>query len=92
MSSYSFQSSIFAKTIYVAFAFTFITLLDVVHGSSDQSVIDANLLTEKIGTNRTIVVDLDGQGDFDSIQAAIDSVPNGNSNWIIIHLRKGIYR
>ncbi|KAJ4968032.1 hypothetical protein NE237_014733 [Protea cynaroides] len=64
----------------------------VTHGLTADKVIDAPLLTEKIGTNRTIKVDIDGKGDFKTVQAAIDSVPDGNSQWIIIHIRKGVYR
>ncbi|GMH28549.1 hypothetical protein Nepgr_030392 [Nepenthes gracilis] len=59
---------------------------------SEKKVIDSPLLTERIRTNRTIVVDIKGKGDYKSVQAAIDSVPEGNSQWIIIHVRKGIYR
>ncbi|KAF5177181.1 Pectinesterase [Thalictrum thalictroides] len=59
---------------------------------NDNNVIDASLLTEKIGTNRTIKVDINGDGDYKSVQQAINYVPNGNSQWIIIHVRKGIYR
>ncbi|XP_052206884.1 probable pectinesterase 67 [Diospyros lotus] len=62
------------------------------HGSSSTTVIDAPLLTQKIGTNRSIIVDINGNGHFKSVQAAIDSVPEGNSDWIIIHIRKGVYR
>ncbi|KAL9237476.1 hypothetical protein vseg_012019 [Gypsophila vaccaria] len=57
-----------------------------------KNVIDSHVLTEKIVTNHTIVVDINGNGNFKSIQAAIDSVPVGNSKWVIIHVRKGIYR
>ncbi|KAL1226368.1 putative pectinesterase 67 [Cardamine amara subsp. amara] len=53
---------------------------------------DAPLLTEKIATNRSIIVDIEGKGDYTSIQKAIDAVPVGNSNWIIVHVRKGIYK
>ncbi|XP_057487605.1 probable pectinesterase 67 [Actinidia eriantha] len=77
------------------FAFVFVTffcVLDGAHGFSAKAVIDSPLLTQKIGTNRSIVVDIDGKGDFKSVQAAIDSVPKGNSDWIIIHIRKGVYR
>ncbi|CAN0838839.1 Probable pectinesterase 67 [Linum grandiflorum] len=59
---------------------------------SANTVIDSPLLTSKIGTNRTIKVDIDGEGDYTSIQEAIDSVPLYNSEWIIIHVRKGVYR
>lgn len=57
-----------------------------------QTVVDSPLLTEKLGINRTIKVDINGNGEFKSIQAAIDSIPEGNSKWVIVHVRKGIYR
>ncbi|XVF38872.1 hypothetical protein REPUB_Repub20aG0139600 [Reevesia pubescens] len=62
------------------------------NGFSADKVIDSPLLTEKIGTNKTIKVDLNGNGDFTSVQEAINSVPKGNSRWVIIHLRKGVFR
>ncbi|OVA13605.1 Pectinesterase [Macleaya cordata] len=68
------------------------SISNVAYGLTAQHVIDSPLLTEKIGTNRTIKVDINGKGDFTSVQAAIDSVPVGNSQWIIIHVRKGVYR
>ncbi|KAM3199367.1 putative pectinesterase 67 [Capsicum annuum] len=70
----------------------YVIFLDFVNGLSVRNVIDSPLLTEKIGTNHTIIVDLNGHGNFKSVQAAINSIPDGNSNWIIIHVRKGIYR
>ncbi|XP_055822271.1 probable pectinesterase 67 [Solanum dulcamara] len=69
-----------------------VIFLDFVHCLSVKNVIDSPLLTQKIGTNHTIIVDINGQGNFKSVQAAINSVPNGNSNWVIIHIRKGTYR
>lgn len=57
-----------------------------------KTVIDSPMLTQKIGTNRTIKVDINGNGEFKSVQAAIDSIPEGNSNWVIVHIRKGVYR
>ncbi|OMO58492.1 Pectinesterase, catalytic [Corchorus olitorius] len=59
---------------------------------SKETVIDSPLLTEKIATNRTILVDINGDGHFTSVQEAINSVPKGNNQWVIIHLRKGVYR
>ncbi|CAN1185458.1 Probable pectinesterase 67 [Linum perenne] len=59
---------------------------------SADKVIDAPWLTSKIVTNRTIKVDINGKGDYKSIQEAIDAVPLYNSQWIIIHVRKGTYR
>ncbi|KAL5158043.1 putative pectinesterase 67 [Glycine soja] len=40
-------------------------------GIDGQTVIDSPLLTEKLGINRTIKVDINGNGEFKSIQAAI---------------------
>lgn len=74
------------------FLVIFFICLNFVHGLSVKKVIDSPLLTEKIDTNRTIIVDVNGQGNFKSVQAAINSVPDGNSDWIIIHVRKGTYR
>uniref|UniRef100_A0A5B7BEE6 Putative pectinesterase 67 n=1 Tax=Davidia involucrata TaxID=16924 RepID=A0A5B7BEE6_DAVIN len=74
----SSSSAFIIRADYIAFAFIFVTsicILDVANGFSAKSVIDSPLLTNKIGTNRTIIVDFDGKGNFKSIQAAIDSVP-----------------
>ena len=38
------------------------------------------------------VVAKDGSGDFTTVQAAINSVPNGNRSMVIIYIRKGIYK
>ncbi|WOH15849.1 hypothetical protein DCAR_0935395 [Daucus carota subsp. sativus] len=96
MPSSSHQSGpIPCLTLYVLVALTFISSLDVVHcGSSKQkpNVVDAHLLTEKIHSNRTIKVCQDGKGEFTSIQAAIDSIPEGNKDWVTVHVRKGVYR
>ncbi|PON64943.1 Pectinesterase, Tyr active site [Parasponia andersonii] len=83
------------KAIHLLLAISFVITVSfsiVVHGLDAKAVIDSPLLTKKIGTNRTIKVDLNGNGEFKSVQAAIDSVPEGNSQWIIIHLRKGVFR
>lgn len=66
--------------------------LNFVHGFSNNKVIDSQILTENIRSNRTITVDANGKGDFKSVQAAIDHVPNRNSKWIMIHISKGVYR
>lgn len=88
----------FSRAINLTSAFITVTIilfifLDSVHGDSKENVIDSPLFTRKIGSNRTIiVVDATGRGDFKSVQAAIHHVPKGNSKWIIIHIRKGVYR
>jgi pectinesterase len=38
-----------------------------------------------------IVVARDGSGDFTSVQAAIDSVPAGNTRAVVIHIKPGAY-
>ncbi|XP_030474634.1 probable pectinesterase 67 [Syzygium oleosum] len=75
-----------------ALVFSVSVALPAARGLSPGGVIDSPLLTQKVATNRTIKVDVNGNGDFKSVQAAVDSVPNGNSNWVIIHVRKGVYR
>ncbi|XP_077215919.1 putative pectinesterase 29 [Tasmannia lanceolata] len=40
----------------------------------------------------TIVVDINGQGKFRSIQAAINSVPANNNQWIRINVNPGLYQ
>ncbi|CAH9071762.1 unnamed protein product [Cuscuta epithymum] len=40
----------------------------------------------------TIYVDSSGQGNYQTIQAAIDSVPADNKDWICIHIKAGTYR
>jgi len=57
-----------------------------------KTVADSPMLTEKLGINRTIKVDINGKGDFKSVQDAIDSIPEDNSKWVIVHVRKGLYR
>ncbi|XP_061364766.1 probable pectinesterase 29 [Gastrolobium bilobum] len=43
-------------------------------------------------TYKTIVVDPSGQGNFITIQSAIDSVPSNNRRWVLIKVTAGIYR
>ncbi|CAF2152316.1 hypothetical protein BRARA_A02274 [Brassica rapa] len=40
---------------------------------------------------KTVVVSHRGTGDFRTIQAAIDSIPSNNNNWIKIYLKHGTY-
>src|SRR3989442_10454930 len=83
------------KAIKLALATIFVTVVSFsgnVNGISADTVIDSPLLTQKIGTNTTILVDQEGDGEFTTIQEAINSVPVNNNKWIIIHVRKGVYR
>lgn len=48
--------------------------------------------TLDVTVSRTIVVDQSGKGGFRTIQAAINSVPSNNKRWIVIEIKKGIYR
>ena len=41
---------------------------------------------------RTIVVDQSGKGNYKTVQKAIDSVPNGNKQRVVIVIRPGVYR
>ncbi|KAK1592805.1 hypothetical protein Q3G72_030653 [Acer saccharum] len=75
--------------VFAAIVVISASLSGYVHG---KTVIDSPMLTEKIGTNRTVKVDINGDGDFTSVQEAINSVPEGNGEWVIIHIRKGVYR
>ncbi|XP_058203853.1 probable pectinesterase 29 [Rhododendron vialii] len=40
----------------------------------------------------TIYVDQSGQGNFTTIQSAIDSIPSNNGNWICVYIKAGEYR
>jgi len=39
--------------------------------------------------SRTITVDCHGRGDVRTVQSAVDSVPDGNRDWIKIHVMAG---
>lgn len=43
-------------------------------------------------TGKTIIVDQKGQGNFTSVQAAIDSIPRNNNLWTRIYIKAGIYK
>ncbi|XXG79078.1 hypothetical protein AAC387_Pa09g0227 [Persea americana] len=90
--SWSPLSSRPPQTMFVAILIASIALFDTVDCKTKESGIDSKVLTSKIQSNRTIIVDPDGGEAFTSIQAAIDSIPEGNKEWIIVHLRPGLYR
>jgi hypothetical protein len=41
---------------------------------------------------KTITVDQHGGGDFRHVQSAVNFVPDGNREWIRIHVKSGSYR
>ncbi|KAH7436688.1 hypothetical protein KP509_05G031000 [Ceratopteris richardii] len=43
-------------------------------------------------STRIIIVDQNGGGQFRSVQAAVDSVPINNNQWVYINIGPGIYR
>ncbi|KAJ8755313.1 hypothetical protein K2173_019111 [Erythroxylum novogranatense] len=49
-------------------------------------------LTSKSLPYKVMQVDQSGDGDFKSVQAAIDSVPSNNRNWVCIYISAGTYR
>ena len=50
------------------------------------------LSSASVPVSRTITVDSKGGGDFRRIQAAVNLVPDGNREWVRIHVRAGRYR
>ena len=51
------------------------------------------LVTAAIAAAQTVfTVAQDGSGDFKTVQAALDAVPEGNSKVVTIRIRKGVYR
>lgn len=43
-------------------------------------------------SSKRIVVAADGSGEFKTIQAAVDHVPDGNTQRVVIHIKPGIYQ
>ncbi|TVU47298.1 hypothetical protein EJB05_06893, partial [Eragrostis curvula] len=54
-----------------------------------DDIVNGPLLTEKLKAKRTLIVGPDEE--FKTVQAAIDAVPAGNSEWVIVHLRSGVH-
>ncbi|KAF7006935.1 hypothetical protein CFC21_021918 [Triticum aestivum] len=50
------------------------------------------LSSASVPVSRTITVDSKGGGDFRRIQSAVNLVPDGNREWVRIHVRAGRYR
>jgi pectin methylesterase-like acyl-CoA thioesterase len=52
----------------------------------------ATVTTKSTGTSRTIVVAQSGKANFRNVQSAINAVPNGNKQRVIIVIGPGVYR
>lgn len=50
------------------------------------------LITQSAIAQKKWVVAQDGSGDFTTVQAAINAVPNSNLNATVIYIKKGIYK
>uniref|UniRef100_A0A6N2MVF8 Uncharacterized protein n=1 Tax=Salix viminalis TaxID=40686 RepID=A0A6N2MVF8_SALVM len=74
----------FATTPVITVSFSGHMLMACLH----KTVIDSPLLTQKIDSTWAIKFDINGDGDFTSVQEAINAVPQNDSQWIIIHIRK----
>lgn len=55
-----------------------------------KPLIDAKFLNSKIDTKQTYKVGPNEE--YKSVQAAIDAVPEGNSQWVVVHVKAGTYR
>ena len=42
--------------------------------------------------SKYIIVDKQGKGQFQSIQAAVDAVPGNNRQWVVIQINAGVYK
>ncbi|KAI3512384.1 hypothetical protein L1887_19699 [Cichorium endivia] len=91
--------SLLYNTINVLYVFSFITSMVFLDGVDGKGIlrlkpqgVDPSFLTSKITPNRTFIVDINGPENYRSIQGAIDSIPEYSQDWIVIHVKKGIYR
>src|SRR4051794_12438595 len=46
----------------------------------------------RAGAGTTLTVAADGSGDFRTVQAAVDAVPDRNPGRVVIHIRPGTYK
>ncbi|RZK96631.1 MAG: pectin esterase, partial [Hymenobacter sp.] len=52
----------------------------------------ATTVSTGFGQGRRLVVAADGSGDYRSVQAAFDAVPEGNADWLTIVVKPGTYK
>ncbi|XP_020597547.1 probable pectinesterase 67 [Phalaenopsis equestris] len=86
----------FLTLLHLPLLISYLAFVDgaIAKGSKANDLINAPLLTSKLPVNpsRTLIVSKSGRDNFSSVQAAINAVPERNSEWIIIHVRAGVYR
>lgn len=69
-----------------------VILLVYESAAEDYSGQLANIVTVDLNQlANTITVDLNGAGDYETVQSAIDSIPDLNQNWIRILIKSGTY-
>jgi pectinesterase len=52
----------------------------------------AATVSTAFGQGRRLVVAADGSGDYRTVQAAFDAVPDGNAEWLTIFVKPGTYK
>ncbi|KAL5783721.1 hypothetical protein ACOSP7_008750 [Xanthoceras sorbifolium] len=52
---------------------------------------ETNVVEPQVAIAKTITVDQSGHGDFNSVQAAINSIPQNNNQWIRVYVKAGVY-
>ncbi|KAK9068348.1 hypothetical protein SSX86_012459 [Deinandra increscens subsp. villosa] len=88
----SFESS---NRINISFYAAVLITLFMLDGANGRGLrlSPVDVVTSKITTAvKYVIVDVNGSEEFTSIQDAIDSIPHGNQDWVVIHVKKGIYR
>ncbi|MBN2213937.1 MAG: T9SS type A sorting domain-containing protein [Bacteroidales bacterium] len=53
--------------------------------------LEAQSVYDQLSGKIDLVVDINGSGDFTTVQEAIDSVPDNNDTWKVIFVKKGTY-
>lgn len=48
-------------------------------------------LSEELAAVADIVVDINGTGDYTTVQAGLNAVPDSNDQWIVVFVKKGFY-
>lgn len=78
-------------TTMKALLFILVSIVSIVGALNSVVPLD---LGRKVQVNclMNISVDQTGRGNFRNIQAAVDSIPPSNKNWICIYVNQGEYR